>query len=363
MNITEVKLYSYRLDVHRPLIVKQQQLHHRDGYLLQLCSSAGNGFGDIAPLPGFSIDTLEEALMQIRLLKPFLVAEPIPDGLEQLNNGFDDWLGGLKLTSSVRFGIETAVLNLISNNQQKTLSHMLGNTLHTHVPINGLLMGSRDAILSQADTLIYAGFRSLKLKVNGDVDEAIATVKELTEVINGRALLHLDANQFWSLTDALRFGKAIGPAAVDYIEEPVKDIQSIPEFFHQTLIPVAIDESLQSHTFEEIKGIEGVDVVVIKPSVIGGLEKSWKIMHECQRLGLAPVISSIFESSVGLLTLAQIAGCAARNNSAGLDTAKWFKENLLNTPLEIERGKIEIANRPLSASEIDFNQLIPVDLT
>lgn len=358
MNINQIKIFSFELQLTRPLKVKSETLESRRGYILEFSAAGFNGYGEMSPLKGFSTESLEDVLIQFKSIRHFLLSDPVPDGVEGLNGRFQDWLGNFELKASASFGIEMAILNLLANSRSKTLKELLSESVHSHIPINGLLQGERAEILVQAKQLIENGFSALKLKVgHKDIDEDIKLVREVNEIINGRALLHLDANQTWSLNEAVYFGNEVGLAAVDYIEEPFHDIEQIPEFFHKTTIPVALDESLQTHDFEQIKHIEGVEVLVLKPSVLGGIEKTWKILKDAKRLGLNTLISSIFESPVGLLTLANLAGCSFRNNAAGLDTAKWFKHGLLKIPPDIVRGKMEIGTRRVTTSDINFELL------
>ncbi len=363
MTISDIKLFRYDLDLVTPFMVKGRPLPQRSGFILQLSAQGCEGYGEIAPLPGFSPDTLDEALIQVRLLASFLKSDPVPDGLVKLENGFDNWLGNLNLNPSVQFGIEMAILNLWANTQSVTLKELVSETSHTQIPISGLLQGQRDQVVEQARFMIEEGFTAFKLKVTDQIDAEIETVKQVSAVTSGKALLHLDANKAWTLEQAIEFGEAVGPAAIDYIEEPLQDVTAIPEFFHRTLIPSAIDESLQTETFDTLKTLEGVDIFVLKPSILGSIELTWKMMQECKRLGFESLISSIFESSIGLITLANLAGCSFRNTPAGLDTDKWMSQCVLNEPLAIERGRMDITNRRVSHADINWDLLTPIDLS
>ena len=62
---------------------------------------------------------------------------------------------------------------------------------------------------------------------------------------------------------------------------------------------------------------------------------------------MTPVISSAFESGVGLEALAQIAACVNTNDvPAGLDTLDMFEEDLRVDPLSIEGGKLSLRALP-----------------
>ncbi len=359
MKIAEFKVYQYTLPLARPLVVHGLQLSTRRGMILQLISNKGEeGFGEISPLPALSKESFEIASKQILSLQDFLTNNNVPSGIERLNGGFKKWFKNLRLVPSVQFGIEMAVLNLIANSKKVPLHKIISEEFHTNVRITGLISGSKETVKTQTAELLAKGFVDLKLKVGEHIEDEIEKVRIVNETINGKALLHLDANQTWDYEEAVRFGEEVGLAAMDYIEEPFRDIDRIPEFFNKTTIPVALDETLQTLDFEKLKSVEGVDVLVLKPTVIGGIEKVWQIIQTARNYAIDIVVSSSFESDIGLLTLVNLAGAyTSRDRAAGLDTGKWFENNLLRQNLEIKGGKIDISNRMIRSHDIHFDQL------
>lgn len=359
MNISSFDVYQYSLELSQPLILRGHQLQEREGLILHLKSDEGaEGFGEIAPLPEFSKETLSEACDQAQLLKANLCGQIIPEKIKKLNGQFDLWLNNSTLKPSVRFGLESAVLNLLASAKNIPLHKLIAKTVHPQVRITGLLSSPKEQLATQAKELIDRGFTELKLKVGEDIDEAIAKVQEINDIICGKALLHLDANQTWNFDAAVAFGKTIGCDSVNYIEEPFEDIQKIPEFFDETLIPVALDESLQHLTFDDIKSISGIDILVLKPTLLGGIEKTWQMINQAENFALDTVISSSFESSLGILILSNLAGTLPHSSiAAGLDTLKWFKTDLMNQPIQIQNGAIHTREQTISSGDINFNFL------
>jgi O-succinylbenzoate synthase len=361
MKVASVQIYKYTLALKQPLRVHEVEISHREGLMVHVASDEGaEGFGEIVPLAGWSPESLNEAYEQIQFLRSTLVGETIPGGIEKLDGKFQSWLEGIDLYPSVQFGIEMAVLNLIANARNKPLFKIISETGHEQIRVNALLQGTRYDIVQQAKKLKEEGFTTMKLKVGGLVEHSIAKVKAVNDVAQGRILLSLDANQSWSLEEAIQFGKAIDYGAVSYIEEPVKNVYHIPAFYKETMIPVALDESLLRFPLDELGAVEGVDVLVLKPTVLGGIEKTWQIMQQARGMGLQEVISSSFESGAGLLTLANLAGCTSRDYTAGLDTLKWFRQDLLKERLVMEGGKIDIGQRLVRREDLNFYFLTEV---
>ncbi len=358
MKLTAFRSYRYALPFKRPIDIHGIAVSQREGLMIRLtCSGGVDGFGEVVPLAGWSRENLKEAYDQIQFLKSSLTGEHIPGGIERLGGKFESWLEGMQLGSSVRFGLEMAVLNLTANSNNVPLFKVISDVGRGQVRINGLLQGTRYDVVREAKKLKEDGFTTVKLKVGGAVEGNIDKVNAVSEVLAGEVLLHLDANRSWDIEDAIKFGKGIDFGCVTYIEEPLKDIRQIPEFYKETLIPVALDESLLEMTFPDIQSIEGVDVVVVKPTLLGGIEKSVEIIQQARAVGLQTVVSSAFESGLGLLTLANLAGCTSRDDEAGLDTVKYFRQDLLKEKLVIQNGKIDVSQRLVREEDINFGLL------
>ena len=322
------------------------------------------GLGEIAPLPGLSLETLKEAHKQLESIRSFLLAENIPSGVEKLNGRLQEWLETFQLKPSVQFGIEMAILNLISHSKNTAMNKIISHEHHDHLRINALLQGSIEEVRAQAKSFVEQGFTALKLKVGShvrsNIHEDIAKVSAVNEAIEGKALLHVDANQSCTLNEALQFGNEVGCAAVDYVEEPFKNLEDISEFFYGTTIPVALDESLRTHSLREVKSIGGVEIVVLKPTIIGGLEKTWAMIHEAHSYALEAVVSSSFESSLGISAIGNLAGSFSRDHTAGLDTLKWFSQDLLKKKITVSHGKMHVGQMNMGESNVDFSLLTKV---
>jgi len=344
MTLAEIKLYRYQLPFVKPLPLKNKTLSHRDGLIIELISSDGlKGYGDVAPLPGFSSESLTKAEHELRKVSEELPGLALPHNLEKLEGGFAKWLAEFHLSSSAQFGLEMATLALLSQQRKISLSKLLCGADPVPVPVNGLLIGETADICAQARELLAQGFKSFKLKVGTlSLKDDIARVKAISDILRGKALLRLDGNQAWELDDAIIFFKEVGMDVVEYIEEPLAKIDDIPAFYNEALIPVAVDESLRDNELEKFRELDGIDIVVVKPMICGGIERSWRLIQEARERGMQVVVSSAFESGVGVSCLVHLAACTNHHVAAGLDTFRWFAQDILATPLTIEHGTIDV---------------------
>ena len=202
---------------------------YRAGLLLEFRSQDGvTGFGEIAPLPGYSSETLSESQTEVEAALWHLKGSSIPPNLEELSGGFENWLGKIACLPSARFGLESAILNLLAADQKMTSAELVADHPGDHVHVNGLLSGSPDEVVARAEELIEKGYRALKLKVGRlGMDEEIELVQKVRRAIGEGVALRLDANGRFTIDEATRFAYEIADCHIEYIEEPVPGLSAL----------------------------------------------------------------------------------------------------------------------------------------
>ena len=309
----------------------------RGVYVVLRDESGASGVGEALPLAGFHEESLADAEEQLLSIAAHWSTSP-PAALAsedalRLDGGVRRWLAGalpegLALLDTVRFALETAVLQLAS--RERPLSDWASLS---HLPINGIWEreepgdGARDA---QSE-----GVPVLKVKVASDrgiyydaqrVTAAYTAVTAREAPAKGQKPLRLDANRKWTLKEALKFANLLPKEvrrAIEYVEEPLRPADDAEEhyaallrFHEETGIPFALDEALFRADAEEVETMlgalrDGCGALILKPSRIG-VENAARIAKAAAANGINAVYTSAFESSVAL---AAIAFLAARANA------------------------------------------------
>lgn len=253
----------------------------RDGLFIRLQEGEREGWGEISPLPGFSVETLEEAQMAL-----LAWAQARRDGAEP----------PLPTQPSVAFGISCAQAEL-------------GGELPQAADYRAAPLCSGDPDELFARLAAMPGEKVAKVKVG--LWEAVRdgmVVNLLLEAIPDLQL-RLDANRASTPLKAQQFAKYVNPAyrqRIAFLEEPCKTREDSRAFSRETGIAIARDESLREADFRFVAE-PGVRAVVIKPTLTGSLLKVQQQVAAAHALGLSVVISSSIESSLGLTQLARIA--------------------------------------------------------
>ncbi len=356
MKISDFQIFAFELPLRKPLKLKDSLHTVRAGLLVSLVDEAGNrSYGEVSPLEGFSRETIDDARKELQSLRRRVLGSTVPPSLENLDGAFQDWLGSVSTAGSVRFGFETATLNLMATRKGMPLSKLIAENPLSAIRVNGLLSGKTSEIITRLDSLLENGYTSFKLKVGGmSVKDAVSLTVDVRSRLGDNVSLRLDGNRSWGIGEALEFMSSVNKLKIEYIEEPVRNLSQLRKLLTEKkrTMPVALDESLLEIQPDDLEPSYKIAAIVIKPTLLG-FEKAMLFARSAKEAGITAVISSSFESSVGLGALASLAAAVADANTAmGMDTLDWFEHDLSERPVQIEKGKIETLQSGQAAQHI-----------
>ncbi len=362
MKITQVQIYEYRLPLRRSLTLKGVSMSDRRGVLVRFGDSSGHiGWGDVAPLPGFSVESPNDAQQQIIAFAPDLIGREIPDAVVRLDDAFSFWLDNDSLHPSVRFGLETSILGLLARSREIGLAELLNPSCRNTISVNGLISGDETDIVGRAKQLRDSGYRVVKLKVGmNELETDVARVRAVRQILGDHVEVRLDANRAWSFDEASRFARRIADCHVEYVEEPLADASRLAQLARETGMPIALDESVCSLVPDTVPSYTGLKAIVLKPTLLGGFEQVMKFARAAISIGLVPVVSSSFESSIGLKALANLAASLPNDTPCGLDTLDWFAQDVLEVPLQATNGRIRVLSFDEKSTRLNHDVLTEV---
>ncbi|MDQ4128208.1 MAG: o-succinylbenzoate synthase [Actinomycetota bacterium] len=360
MQLESFDLYRYRLPLTAALELEGATLYHREGLLLRLVGDDGSeGWGETAPLPGFSEEDLDGAAARLDGLAEVAMGRAATGDWVDPEGGFGLELGGLSPTPSVRFGFELALWNLYAASTGTTLPDLIAYPPRPTVPVNGLLSSLPDKVLGEARHMRDLGYETLKLKVGGrSVAEDVHLVRALGEELGEAVSLRLDANRAWGFEEAAEFLRGASGVRFEYVEEPLADPSRLPELVKLFGVPVALDESLVEIEPGALEEYRYTRAVVLKPTLLGGISRTLRLAKRALSIGMTPVISSAYESGVGTAALVALAaGIGDRAVPAGLDTYRRLAADVLVSPLGLPAPSVGVREVVDASREIDVLKL------
>ena len=308
----------------------------RQIWLVRLKDGKREGIGECAPLPDLSCDAISDyAEVLARFCEKFCQTGVLDDE-------------ALRDYPSMRFGLETALLNLRHG-------ACLFDTAFSHgeegIPINGLVwMGNYEEMLYRMEEKLEKGFRCVKLKIGAiDFEKEFDLVKRIRKRFSHHEVeLRLDANGGFTYDEALYKLELLSQYNIHSIEQPIKQGQwaYMAELCRESPLPIALDEELigvndaemKRHMLEIIKP----RYIILKPSLHGGMMGSKEWIDIARSLHIGSWITSALESNIGLNAIAQFASSVYGDDISmpqGLGTGQLFTDNI-EMPLTIQGDQL-----------------------
>ena len=247
---------------------------------------------------------------------------------------------------SIRFGLETALLDLQSGGK-KVLFSSLFSEGKKGIPINGLVwMGDFDFMKQQIIEKLEAGYHCIKLKIGAiDFDKELELLKMIRRDFGQTELeLRVDANGAFSPANALEKLKRLSDFHIHSIEQPIRQHQwqEMAKLCQQSPIDIALDE--------ELIGLKDSDVatmlntikpkyIILKPSLLGGLQRSEFFINQSEKQGVKWWVTSALESNIGLNAIAQWTATLNNPMPQGLGTGQLYTNNF-TSPLYIDKAQL-----------------------
>ncbi len=268
----------YRRPFRSPLRTRHGSWSIREGILLRLTSATGKqSYGEIAPVPWFGSETLQQAWAYCQQLPQQITS----DHLHQIP----------KSLTATQFGLESAWIDL---------EHSVECPWQPF-PLCGLLPAGASA-LDHWSLLWEQGYRTFKWKIGVESrDQEWGILQELLADLPALAQIRLDANGGLTPAEADHWLRHGDPTRIEFLEQPLApqhwaDLLALSQKGYP--IPIALDESVT--TLEQLQichqqGWRGL--FVIKPAILGSpLQLRDWIHHHPVDL----VFSSVFETPIGV---------------------------------------------------------------
>jgi o-succinylbenzoate synthase len=326
----QFKFHRYQRRFRQPLQTSHGVWTIREGIIIQLSDAMGKvGWGEIAPLPWFGSETLEEALRFSQQLNERITTQEIAQISDKL--------------SACQFGFETALANVCAeanemlqeiSTQKLSSFQQIEKRKRKQINYCYLLPAGENAInvwktlINSQKTLPLPMTFKWKIGVKA-IEEEIEIFKKLNKLLSRETKLRLDANGGLNLKQTKQWLKiADETEIIEFIEQPLS-----PQYFDLMLdlstsysTSIALDESVATlNQLENCyqKGWRGI--YIIKAAIAGSPKR---LQRFCQQDKIDVIFSSVFETKIGREAVLKLAKELSNPNRAiGFGIEHWFEDD------------------------------------
>lgn len=314
------RLLRVSIPLRRPHATATGALSSRELVVLRLEDDEANtGYGEAAPLPGYSAETLEQAVVALR-------ADRADAGAP----------------ASARCCEELASADLAARREGRPVVEPRAAAVEVNLTLPA---GPIAEVAERAAAGVGAGFGCFKLKVGLDDDRARA--RAVRERIGAGARLRIDANGAWSVDEAERAIADLAELDLELVEQPCRSLAELAELRARVDVPLAADELIGSDADVRAAAAAGAcDLVCVKLATSGGIAPARAALREAERLGLGAYLASTLDGPWAIAAALQLAAAERVTAACGLATLDLFEEPWASALPAVERGCAPVPSGP-----------------
>ncbi len=317
-----------------------------EGHIVRIATDDGvEGFGYAAAVPHMG-STQGSLKAELELFRSRVIGGD-PRRIEAILIELDRIVRG---APQAKAAVDCALHDLLARSLGVPLNVLFGGPVRDAVPILRILaIKAPQEMAAQAQKLVDRGYRYLKIKVDGDVEEDVARVAAVRRQVGDGIHLTIDANQSYSPKAAITALNRMAEHRIDLVEQPVPTADLAGLALVTRTVPVTVEADEAAGSLHEIFALVSqrmIDAVSLKVPKLGGLRNTLAAARLCE----AGQVKYRLGAAVGSRLLAVQAlhlACAL----PGVDYACELGEfdRLLDDPfdgIEVEDGMLRLPQGP-----------------
>ncbi len=211
------------------------------------------------------------------------------------------------ITALALAAIDTALWDLKCRRANQPLWKCAGgakDAIPVYTTEGGWLHHSQAQIVDEAREAKAQGFAGAKLKVGKpSIAEDVRRLAAVREAVGDAFEVMVDANQAFTVSEALRRAHAYAPLGLAWFEEPLpaEDLAGHVELAAKAAMPIAVGESIYhpSH-FREYLERDACSIVQVDCARIGGITPWLKVAHLAEAFNVSVCPHFLMELHVSL---------------------------------------------------------------
>ena len=360
MSIVSITPIAVELPLAQPIKMAGVEMRKSDNVFARIETSDGLvGWGEASAAPTMTGETVQSMVAAIEHLSPYL------EGREP-----DDFVNNLAImdrqmygNASAKTALEMALYDVAGKAAQKPVAELLGQEIRrTRLPVLWMLAnGKAEQDLADAKNKIDQGYLAFKIKTGTNpVAYDIARSVQIRTAVNGGIQLSADANQGWSVEDAITYVEGIGEA-LDFVEQPVmgSDIDGMVRVAKAASVPIGADEGLHSIAditlHHETGAAAGGSLKMIK---LGGVSRASAAAALCDTIGMkVNMAGKVAESSVSTAAVLHLSAAAPSLDWGLSITQQYIARDVVRNPITVDEGHATLPDGAGLGVEVDEDAL------
>ena len=319
LGIQRIEVYEVTLRYKEPFTISAgTSIKNRNTVVKIVTDYDVFGWGEASPSQRVTGETPETILKTLDNMCPRLIGM-CPLRIAQNVDMMDFIVSG---NPSAKAAVDLALHDILGKTARKPTWRLLGGFRERVLTDITLSIKSPKEMAEDAVKAVKSGFKALKVKVGINPKEDVERIKLVREAVGDTVAVRIDANQGWTVAQALDVLKKLERFCVQFVEQPIeaKNIRGLAKIKKNSSIPVMADESVHSPSdaMRLIKA-NAVSLINIKLMKSAGIHNAAKIAAIAEAASVPCMIGCMGESQICITAAVHFAAATKNVNHADLD--------------------------------------------
>ena len=357
--IQQIEIYQSPIQLKEPFVTSLGPMLAAENVVVIIRTSDGiTGYGECSPFMSINGESMETCLVTGSYLAKNLIGKNALD-IENCHLVMDKTIYG---NTSIKSAFDIALHDIASRQSDMPLyQYLQGKNDKTIITDYTVSIGDADKMASDAIDIIKNGFKFIKVKLGGTKEQDIESIGKIREAIGMETPIRIDANQGWSVSDAITILQALANSNIEHCEEPIArwNFMEMHQVRKASPIPIMADESCLDHNdAKRLINLKACDMFNIKLGKSSGIHKARKIIALAEKAGMTLQLGGFLESRLGFTASAHLAMTSSSIHHYDFDTPLMFVEDPVTGGITYgQNGVISLPKGPGLGAAVDQNHL------
>jgi len=347
MKITDIRTQTLKAPLKTPFVTSLRRVEAlEDLVVIVECDDGNVGYGEGAPTPQITGETMGSMIACIEFIKPHIIGFEI----EEFDTIIKTLHSLILKNTTAKSALEIALYDLKSKASKLPLYRMLGGTQRNFTTDITISMGEIDKMIADSQNAVSLGYDTLKVKIGDDTQKDVERIVAIHDALDKNIKLRLDANQGWSAKQSVTLLHALEKQNIiaEFIEQPVAadDIEGLKYIKERVQTPLLADESIFSlNDARKLLEMEAIDYVNIKLAKTAGITQALGLADLSAEFGVKCMIGCMLEGPISVAAGVHVASAKADIiTMLDLDAVSLLVSHPVDTSIVFNESKIILSD-------------------
>jgi L-alanine-DL-glutamate epimerase-like enolase superfamily enzyme len=353
LKITDVEIFLFDIGLTSPFRIAIGEMTAANDLLVRIRTDQGIvGVGEACPFPPITGETQATNAAAARAIRDMIIGKD-PLAIDALLRQIGPLVHA---NPSAVAAFDMALFDILGKVAGLPLFRLLGGTKNTFETDITTSLDTLEKMTAEAKGYADKGYKTLKVKVGLAPDEDYAHIAAIRAAVGPKVAIRIDANQGWTVPQAVYALRKMEPLAIEFCEQPVlaSDTVGLRAVRSQSPIAIMADEALfgPSDAIKLIRA-DACDTFNIKVMKAGGLLNSIRIAHIADAANIRCMVGCMLESKLALTAAAHVVASQANIVYADLDGNTEHVEDPIIGGMTVNAGTLTLPETPGLGCDVD----------